>query len=752
MSNTAWAAPIASNNAVAAVNGWLKTDPAPLGEALPPAFQKVESIRDASGEVLYHVVSLRPAGFIIIAADDLIEPVVAFSARGRFDPSPTNPLGALVAQDLPGRKGQVRKLGLAAPRGGLLQARQKWQQLLQASQPGIAFNSIGSVSDLRVAPFVQSHWNQSTVSGLACFNYYTPPHAAGDPNNYVCGCVATAVAQLLRFYQYPTVGVGTSNFNITVNGTLTTATLRGGDGLGGPYVWSNLALSPQYPTLAQCQAIGGLTADVGASVQMAYASNGSSAYVGYAKTALAKTFKYSNIIDGRNNSGSNIGAGLVNMINPNVDARCPVLLGILGSPGGHAILCDGYGYSVSTLYHHLNMGWSGIDDAWYALPTIDTALGTFTNVQECLYNVYTNGTGEIISGRVLDNIGLPLTNITVTATRIKGGTYTALTDTNGIFALVKVPSASTYSITAAKSGYASVTNTYSTTTSSDLHGSSGNVWGANFSLSPIVPTNDQCSGAILITGTSATNVQSTLGATSIGDPVPACQTNFGNGVWYKYIPISNGQLKLDTSGSSFDTVLALYTGSCGAMTAVDGSDDDGSDGSSLADIVSGGVTYYILAGGYAKATGNLVLHLAFSGPAPLTVQASPTQGGSVSGAGTFIPGTVEQISATANATWYFAHWQDGSLQNPRSLTLPAGGAAYTAYFNAEPQLLSPTWSNSQFTLSLAGSTGGVTRIDVSSNLVLWTPLTTLTNISGSTNFTVPPATNSPWLFYRAVGL
>ena len=61
------------------------------------------------------------------------------------------------------------------------------------------------------------------------------------------------------------------------------------------------------------------------------------------------------------------------MVNPNLDAGYPVLFGITGA-GGHAIVCDGYGYNPSTMYHHLNMGWSGNDDAWYNLPTIDTAM------------------------------------------------------------------------------------------------------------------------------------------------------------------------------------------------------------------------------------------------------------------------------------------------------------------------------------------------------------------------------------------
>ena len=87
-----------------------------------------------------------------------------------------------------------------------------------------------------------------------------------------------------------------------------------------------------------------------------------------ASAALKNVFKYSNSICGGDGT-DNIGAGLTTMLNPNLDAGFPCLLGIYcGSAGGHAIVADGYGYDSSTLYHHLNMGWSGVDTAWYNLP------------------------------------------------------------------------------------------------------------------------------------------------------------------------------------------------------------------------------------------------------------------------------------------------------------------------------------------------------------------------------------------------
>lgn len=128
-----------------------------------------------------------------------------------------------------------------------------------------------------------------------------------------------------------------------------------------------------------------------------------------------------------------------------------------------------------------------------------------------------------------------------------------------------------------------------------------------------IPANDQCSGAIPILTSTYTATQSTLAATSVGDPIIYCSSSGANGVWYQYTPLTNGMLTVDTYGSSFDTVLAVYSGSCAALQP-EACNDDTTMGlqSAISLYVSPGVTYYILAAGFWGATGNLVLHSTFS--------------------------------------------------------------------------------------------------------------------------------------------
>ena len=234
-------------------------------------------------------------------------------------------------------------------------------------------------------------------------------------------------------------------------------------------------------TLTQRQAIGALTYDAGVAVHMQYASSGSGAYMDDADAAMTNTFGYSNSIYGYNNNNNISTAALSTMLNPNLDWGNPVILGISSSSEGHAVVADGYGYNSSTLYHHLNLGWSGTSDAWYNLPNIDSSPYSFNVVDSAIYNIFISGSGEIISGRVtLTGSGSPIAGATVTATRSGGGTYSAVTNSNGIYAIAKIPSNSSYTVSVTKTGYSFTNTVVSTGLSQDNSSTPGNCWGVDF--------------------------------------------------------------------------------------------------------------------------------------------------------------------------------------------------------------------------------------------------------------------------------
>ena len=107
--------PTTPEQAELVVKGWVKTVDAPLGTVLGGLVREVAVHDDENGEPVYYIVYLEPSGFVIVPADDLVEPIVGFVEEGTYDPSPENPLGALVSRDLRGRVSEVRNMAEPVP-------------------------------------------------------------------------------------------------------------------------------------------------------------------------------------------------------------------------------------------------------------------------------------------------------------------------------------------------------------------------------------------------------------------------------------------------------------------------------------------------------------------------------------------------------------------------------------------------------------------------------------------------------------
>jgi len=398
---TCHATEISSAQARTAVGNWLRREAAPLEAKLGGAALDAVTYRSSGGDSLFHVVPLEGGGFVVTSADDGIQPVIAFSEGSNLVANADNPLWALLNKDLSQRRDAliVRRAASGSASVAMASAQQstqnspeaEWAALLGASpvasqsqspMSDVSAQSQSSISDVRVSPLVQSHWGQSTVEGIggdySCYNYYTPPYANGTSSNYPCGCVATAMAQIMRYHRYPTASVSARTFNCSVGGVSRDLTM-----LGGYYDWSNMMLTPDEggdfaPNSTIRSAIGKLCYDAGVSVKMDYASGGSGALSTDVPKALTNVFDYA--------SAYRCGGGESNIRNAilvNLDHGCPVYLGISGA-GRHAVVADGYGYNSGIRYIHLNMGWiwrgnGDYQNAWYNVPTVDTAQeGTYS--------------------------------------------------------------------------------------------------------------------------------------------------------------------------------------------------------------------------------------------------------------------------------------------------------------------------------------------------------------------------------------
>ena len=386
----------------------------------------VEEFKNADEVVLGYIVSLEPKGFMVVAADDRINPVVMISKEGKFDGNFQNPLVALLYADLTNRMEAVEKLAPAAQtRGGevpeaIQQNKAQWDRFLNGRTRAAG---AAVVSEVWVGSFVESRWNQS--DGI--YNYYTPTiydksysfDEPGNQNNAPCGCVATGTAQIMRYFQWPqkAIGVKNGNYSITTDNETDfsgTMNLRGGDGTGGAYNWDAMTLVPTgAEKLETYKQIGALCFDAGLSIGMHYSNSGSGS--NYSPSAMKSKFGYAEAARSLNENDARA----------NLDARRPVgvsissiLPDLLGGEG-HAIVCDGYGRLDGRWYYHMNMGWGGIGDAWYNKEEVyaSTWKPSFGFVLGNLYRqkLQPNDTlsGQIISGRVTDANGNPVAGVKV---------------------------------------------------------------------------------------------------------------------------------------------------------------------------------------------------------------------------------------------------------------------------------------------------------------------------------------------------
>ncbi len=271
----AFAKPVAKEDAAKAVSGWLKQPGRGLKAPIGNAVKETEVFTDAAGNPEYYVVYLKPSGFVIVPADDLVEPIIGFSPAGKYVASDKNALGALVMRDIPARLALARaKQPAAALQARMKNAQRKWDRfrIAAAAPAGMIMSPLSSVSDLRVAPLIQTQWSEDVAgddTNIACYNYYTPPGPNGSENNDPCGCVATAMAAVdALLASIPPREWGRPAFQSPRmerprTPTSAAGTEKAGPTIGPRWCWFR---APRITT-AQCEAIGALCYDAGVSVR-----------------------------------------------------------------------------------------------------------------------------------------------------------------------------------------------------------------------------------------------------------------------------------------------------------------------------------------------------------------------------------------------------------------------------------------------------------------------------------------------------
>lgn len=441
----------------------------------------------------FYAVKMQGGGTVFTSGDTDLEPIIAFtsSTNDYSTMDSSNPLWVLLNRDLivrraiatQGQLAEASTTNLAmtkgvAPKSQVDVSAQKWAALLsRASAPksvdDIARtsadvpNRLTKVDDVRRAPFLKTEWSQQKAKGYNCYNLYTP-------NNWPCGCTATATSQLLKYHAYPKGAVASRSFECEVGGVKKMLTTQ-----GGVYDWNAMPDKPASTTYDEdgWKEIGKLTSDVGIALRSVYTLGSTGAFVWDIPGVLKGLFGYANAVsfykaslvdeaydgDGTIKSSVGLHSRVVKekTVFANLDAGYPVIFGIYGYADGkvgdksawegHAVVGDGYGYSTyggeATPYVHINMGWAGTDDAWYNIPEIKSpnsgsyigSKGTdFTVMAACVYNAFPQKSGNIISGRVLDDEGIPAAGLTVRLSESGKSEVldSVVTDEKGIYSFV----------------------------------------------------------------------------------------------------------------------------------------------------------------------------------------------------------------------------------------------------------------------------------------------------------------------------
>ena len=437
-----------------AARAWLARGAAPAQIAGRPV-AAVTTRTDGAARM--HVAKMAGGGYVVLSADDRIAPIIAFADSGDLPaPDARHPLWALLTQDLACRAAAAegdadtgaarRLLGATASR---TPEQRRWDALLNASGgTTLLAASKPSVPDPRVDSLVATRWDQGAVGNQNVYNYYTP-------GNYPCGCVATATAQVMKYFAWPKGAVSDLSFDeCEVDGVKTTCTMK-----GGVYDWDAM---PDVPaagiTATQAEAIGKLTYDIGCAVWMSWGAQGSSASIFSSRLRLLDTFRYKSCEGVRFLDGSfpYTLARCKQVVIPCLDYRSPVVMSISGNVG-HAVVVDGYGYAGDDFYMHINCGWGGSGDAWYCPPDLSMGNYAFTAIEGFVFHILPQGTGTLVSGRVLDDEGTPIAGAEVTLKQGSVVKARAETDVRGIYAVL-VPKAGTYTLIAAH-GAAAATQT-----------------------------------------------------------------------------------------------------------------------------------------------------------------------------------------------------------------------------------------------------------------------------------------------------
>ena len=294
---------------------------------------------------MVNVYGIKGKGVVFISKDDNIEPVLGISDED-FD-----------VNNMPcGMKWWLNTAN---------------KSLERMKAKGITYRANPMAASGRPTYFIKTYWNQDTP-----FNNLCPQiNGSAAPT----GCIATAMAQIMKYYQYPATSKGTGIYSVTTykdkndkEGTTKWYKRE----LGHTYQWT--AMQSSYGILSDDEndAVATLLADAGAASQMNYQANSSGTIEWYAAKGFAENFRYDSLAISCLQRDFYTDAEWMELVRKEMEAKQPVLYcGSDEIDGGHAFLLDGIQEDGKV---HVNWGWGKSGDGWFDIDVLRPNITGFT--------------------------------------------------------------------------------------------------------------------------------------------------------------------------------------------------------------------------------------------------------------------------------------------------------------------------------------------------------------------------------------
>ncbi len=318
--------------------------------------------------LVYYILEFYPSGWVIVSGDNSCYPIIGYSYQGTLNSSNRSPA---FEEWMRIRADEVHHI-IANRLVPTTATRKLWEILTLDPHVYQIRYSLDPTLPETVGPLLATEWDQGQY-----YNEYCPAASDGPGGHVWAGCVATAMAQVMKYWNYPSTGVGSHGYTENDYGW------QYANFGATTYNWTSM---PVPKATSSNTSLAVLLYHCGVSLDMDYGvpPDGSGASTANVPTALKTYFRYSRAAVYLSRSAFPDQDSWEAVIRRNIDGGRPIQYRGSGDDGGHSFVLDGYQY---TNYFHFNWGWSGTNNGYFYLSNLNPGSYDYTEYQAANFNI-----------------------------------------------------------------------------------------------------------------------------------------------------------------------------------------------------------------------------------------------------------------------------------------------------------------------------------------------------------------------------